>query len=258
MIGMRSSSFRICGHDEIMSRLFIILASESDSIKLQIANSRLGTTREEGHLVLVSIEDICEVRQVENNAYSVQWSDAAEDLDHGVATGPTYESFCVEDILDRSFHDVLQTPLLRGIGSGDRSTCVLAGLGLRARSCSSSHCFATMVVSGCPCLELRAAPFGFGLIAGYLAPAISFRFGTRTPCCGHGPDRRRRQSHRRSIEFQQLDNQVHGQITSFRKRRRCQHTGLTPLTSHYCIIYKRTYVPKGEIDSYSDSERRAA
>lgn len=130
--------------------------------------------------------------------------------------------------------------------------------GLRALSCTSSCRFATMSASGCPCLELRAAPFVFGLIAGQLAPAISFRFGARTPCCGHGPDRRRRQSHRRSNEFQQLNNQVHGQITSFRKRRRCQHTGLTPLTLHYCIIYKRTYVPKGEIDSYSDSERRAA
>lgn len=130
--------------------------------------------------------------------------------------------------------------------------------GLRARSCTSSCRFATMSASGCPCSMLRAAPFVFGLIASQLALAISFRFGARTPCCGHGLDHRRCQSHRRSGKLKQLNNQVHGQITSFRKRRRCQHTGLTPLASHYCIIYKRTYVPKGEIDSYSDSERRSA
>lgn len=148
---------------------------------------------------------------------------------------------------------------LKGIARfGSEFAMGLRSVWRHALSCALSNRFATMSVSGCPCLELRAAPFGFGLIAGYLAPAISFRFGTRTPCCGHGPDRRRRQSHRRSNEFQQLDNQVHGRVTSFRKRRRCQHTGLTPLTLHYCIIYKRTYVPKGEIDSYSDSERRAA
>ena len=130
--------------------------------------------------------------------------------------------------------------------------------GLRALSCVPSRRFATIAASGCPCFVLRAAPFVFGLIAGQLAPAISFRFGTRTPCCGHGPDRRRRQSHRRSNEFQQLNNQVHGQITSFRKRRRCQHTGLTPLTLHNCITHKRTNVPKYEINSHLDSERRAA
>lgn len=45
-----------------------------------------------------------------------------------------------------------------------------------------------MTASGCPCLELRAAPFVFGPIASQLALAISFRFGARTPCCGHGLD----------------------------------------------------------------------
>lgn len=130
--------------------------------------------------------------------------------------------------------------------------------GLRALSCTSSCRFATMSASGCPCLELWAAPFVFGLIAGQLAPAISFRFGARTPCCGHGPDRRRRQSHRRSNEFQQLNNQVHGQITSFRKRRRCQHTGLTPLTLHVCIINIRTNVSKYKVNSSRKCERRAA
>ena len=129
--------------------------------------------------------------------------------------------------------------------------------GLRALSCTSSCRFATMSASGCPCSMLRAAPFVFGLIASQLALAISFRFGARTPCCGHGLDHRRRQPHHRSNEFQQLNNQVHGQITPFRKRRRCQHAGLTPLTLHNCITHRRTNVPKYEINSHLDSERRA-
>lgn len=154
-------------------------------------------------------------------------------------------------------HSVSQTPL-RGLESGDRSACAFAGLGLHALSCASSDRFATMTASGCPCLELRAAPFVCRLIASQLALAISFRFGARTPCCGHGPDRRRRQSHRRSGKLEQLNNQVHGRITSFRGRRRCQHTGLTPLTLRNCIINIRTNVPKYKVNSYRKSERRAA
>lgn len=49
--------------------------------------------------------------------------------------------------------------------------------------------------SGCPCSELWAAPFVCRLIAGQLAPAVGFRFGARTLCCGHGPDCCCRQSH---------------------------------------------------------------
>lgn len=258
MIGVRSCSFGICGHDEIAPRLFMVLASECDSIKRQIANSHSDATREEDHLALVHIEDMCEVRQVESNAYSVCWSDAAENLDRRMATGPTYESLCVEDILDVFFHNTFQMSSLRRLGSGGRSTCVFAGPDLRALSCIFPNQFAAMTASGCPCSMLRAAPFGCRLIAGQLALAISFRFEGRTPCCGHGLGHRRRQSHRRSGKLEQLNNQVHGRITSFRRRRRCQHTGLTPLTLHNCIINSRTNVPKHEINSHSDSERRAA
>lgn len=123
-------------------------------------------------------------------------------------------------------------------------------------ACVFSADAATMTASGCPCFVLRAAPFVFGLIASQLALAISFRFGARTPCCGHGLDHRRRQSHRRSNEFQQLNNQVHGQITSCRKRRRCQHTRLTPLTLHDCTTNTRTNVPNIGIDYDCLSERR--
>ena len=128
----------------------------------------------------------------------------------------------------------------------------------RVLSCSVGSRAATMSASGCPCSMLRAAPFVCRLIASQLALAISFRFGARTPCCGHGLDHRRRQSHRRSGKFEQLNNQVHGRITSFPRRRRCQHTGLTPLTLHYCIIYTRTNVSKYKVNSSLKSERRAA
>lgn len=117
---------------------------------------------------------------------------------------------------------------------------------------------AIMTASGCPCLELRAAPFVFGLIASQLALAISFRFGARTPCCGHGLDHRRRQPHRRGGKLQQLNNQVHGRITSFRERRCCQHTELTPLTLLHYINNTQTFVLKYKDNRTFSQERRAA
>lgn len=135
---------------------------------------------------------------------------------------------------------------------------IFVGFGSCMLPCGVGSHAATMTASGCPCLELRAAPFVCRLIASQLALAISFRFGARTPCCGHGLDHRRRQSHCRSGKFEQLNNQVHGRITSFPRRRRCQHTGLTPLTLHYCIIYTRTNVSKYKVNYYPKSERRAA
>lgn len=131
-------------------------------------------------------------------------------------------------------------------------------VGLHVASCASSDQFATMTASGCPCSKLRAAPFMFLLTASKLVLAVRLCFGARTPCCGHGLDYRRRQSHCRSGKLEQLNNQVHGRITSFRKRRRCQHTGLTPLTLHDCIINIRTNVPKYKVNSSRKYERRAA
>ena len=148
---------------------------------------------------------------------------------------------------------------LKGIARfGSEFAMGLRSVWRHALSCALSNRFATIAVSGCPCLELRAAPFGFGLIAGYLALAISFRFGARTPCCGHGLDHRRRQSHRRGGKFQQLDNQVHGRVNSFRKRRRCQHTGLTPLTFLHYTSNIQTFVLKYEDNRTFYQERRAA
>lgn len=155
-------------------------------------------------------------------------------------------------------YDAFRTSSLRGLRSENWSTRVFVGFDLRTLFYFSPHRFATMTASGCPCFVLRAASFVCRLIASQLALAISFRFGARTPCCGHGLDHRRRQSHRRSGKLEQLNNQVHGRITSFRGRRRCQHTGLTPLTLHDCIINIRTNVPKYRVNSSRKCERRAA
>lgn len=104
---------------------------------------------------------------------------------------------------------------------------IFAASGSRAVLCASPLRFIAMTASGCLCLELRAAPFMCRLIAGQLALVISLRFVARALYCGHGLDYRRRQSHRRSGKLEQLNNQVHGRITSFPRRRRCQHTGLS-------------------------------
>ena len=128
----------------------------------------------------------------------------------------------------------------------------------RVLSCGAVSGNAIITASGCPCSKLRAAPFVFGLIASQLALAISFRFGTRTPCCGHGLDHRRRQPHRRGGKLQQLNNQAHGRITSFRERRRCQHTGLSPLTLLHYISNTQTFVLKYKDNRTFSQERRAA
>ncbi len=113
----------------------------------------------------------------------------------------------------------------------------------RALSCGEVSGSVIMTASGCPCCVLRAAPFMFRLTASYLMLAVSFRFGACSPHAIDGPDHRGRQSHHTCGKLQQLNNQVHGQFTSFRKRRRRPHTGLTPLTFRHYIINTRTSVP---------------
>lgn len=115
------------------------------------------------------------------------------------------------------------------------------------------------MASGCPCLVMRATPFCFfGDRRPQLAPAVTLRFGALTPCYGHGLDHRRRQSHHCSGKRNKLNSQFHGQITSFRKRRRYQHTGLIPLTLQHCTTYIRTNVLKYRKKCSNHSERRAA
>lgn len=108
--------------------------------------------------------------------------------------------------------------------------------------------------SGCPCLGLRATPLDVGKTVRRLPPAV-FRFtGALAPCCGHGLDHQRRQARQRSDKPHHLDNQVHEQLTSFPQGRRCQHTGLIPLTTP-------NYITKSNICSlfaHTDSDRKAA
>ena len=142
------------------------------------------------------------------------------------------------------------------IGSGEACACKWGHL--CPSSCAPFVGAAIMTASGCPCSKLRAAPFMFLLTASKLALAVRLRFGARTPCCGHGLDHRRRQSHRRGGKLQQLNNQVHGRITSFRERRRCQHTELTPLTLLHYINNTQTFVLKCKDNRTFSQERRAA
>lgn len=125
--------------------------------------------------------------------------------------------------------------------------------------CALNARIAIMKASGCPCLVVRAAPFCFfGDRRPQLAPAVTLRFGALTPCCGHGLDYRRCQPHHRSGKCNNLSNQFHGQITSFRKRRRCQHTGLTPLTASNYSKITRTNVPIKVAYAGNLCQRRAA
>lgn len=128
-----------------------------------------------------------------------------------------------------------QTPALRGV-------CTDALLQeQRARLVAGERRFqaAIMRASGCPCWEMRAAPFTFLLTACVLALAVRLRFGALAPCYGHGPDHRCSQSYCRCSKLEQLNNQVHEQITSFLRRRHCQDTGLIPLTSlNYTSEYR--------------------
>lgn len=108
--------------------------------------------------------------------------------------------------------------------------------------------------SGCPCLDVRATPLGIGKTARRLPPAVFRLTGAFAPCYGHGLDHQRRQARQRSDKPHHLDNQVHGQLTSSLRERRCQHTGLIPLTSS-------NYTIKSNIRSllpHIDSNRKAA
>lgn len=148
-----------------------------------------------------------------------------------------------------------QKPPLRGTGSESRCARVFTGPGFRVSSDGSSACETCYnTASGCPCLDVRATPLGIGKTARRLPPAVFRLTGAFAPCYGHGLDHQRRQARQRSDKPHHLDNQVHGQLTSSLRERRCQHTGLIPLTSS-------NYTIKSNIRSllpHIDSNRKAA
>ena len=148
-----------------------------------------------------------------------------------------------------------QKPPLRGIGSESRCARVFTEPGFCVSSDDISTyktCYNT--ASGCPCLGLRATPFDIGKTDRRLSPAVFRLIGALTPCCGHGLDHQRRQARQRSDKPHHLDNQVHGQLTSFPQGRRCQHTGLIPLTSSNYIIKSNMC----SLFTHTDSDRKAA
>ena len=148
-----------------------------------------------------------------------------------------------------------QKPPLRGTGSESRCARMFTGPGFRVSSDGSSTCETCYnTASGCPCFGLRATPFDVGKTDRRLSPSVFRLIGALTPCYGHGLDHQRRQARQRSNKPHHLDNQVHGQLTSSLRERRCQHTGLIPLTSSNYIIKSnmRSLLP------HIDSDRKAA
>lgn len=89
--------------------------------------------------------------------------------------------------LAKGRHNAAQMPPLQGFGSGSRSICAFATPGFRAFACANFGRFAAMPVTGCPCSEMRAAPFTFRKAASWLELAVPLRFGAPTPCCGRRP-----------------------------------------------------------------------
>ena len=121
-----------------------------------------------------------------------------------------------------------------------------------AFTCAKESCYNT--ASGCPCLDVRATPLDVGKTVRRLSPSVFRLIGALTPCCGHGLDHQRRQARQGSDKPHHLDNQIHGQLTSSLRERRCQHTGLIPLTTP-------NYTIKSNIRSlfaHIDSDRKAA
>lgn len=102
--------------------------------------------------------------------------------------------------------------------------------------------------SGCLCLVVRAAPLVFGMIASQLRLAIIFFLGALALRYGQGFGRGCDQAYKSGCKFNHLRDQVHGHLTSFRKRRRCQRTGLTPLAFSHYSCNTGTYVLKVGID----------
>lgn len=148
-----------------------------------------------------------------------------------------------------------QKPPLWGTGSESRCARVFTGPGFRVSPDGSSTCETCYnTASGCPCFGLRATPFVFVETACQLLTAVFVYTRTLAPCCGHGLDHQRRQARQGSDKPHHLDNQVHGQLTSSLRERRCQHTGLIPLTSSNYIIKSNMC----SLFSHIDSDRKAA
>lgn len=98
--------------------------------------------------------------------------------------------------------------------------------------CKQNAIFCYTVASGCLCFGLRAALLMIQMAASRLS-LVAIRIFALTRRCGLGFNYRTNKTHQSFSKSNSKNNQIHGQITPFLKGRRCQHAGLTPLTSCY-------------------------
>lgn len=95
--------------------------------------------------------------------------------------------------------------------------------------------FCYTVASGCLCFGLRVALLMIQMAASRLSLA-AIRFSALTRRCGLDFNYRTNKTHQSLSKSNCKNNQIHGQITPFLKGRRCQHAGITPLTSCYSTV----------------------
>lgn len=98
--------------------------------------------------------------------------------------------------------------------------------------CKQNAIFCYTVASGCLCFGLRAALLMIQMAASRLS-LVAIRFFALIRCYGLGFNYCANKTHQNFSKSNSKNNQIHGQIASFPKGRRCQHAGLTPLTSCY-------------------------
>lgn len=119
---------------------------------------------------------------------------------------------------------------------GKDATCAVSLRNLIRQIDTAAVCYNE--ASGCPCFVVRAALLGWA-IARALSLAIAFSFLALSRCCGYESDYLLHQACHSARKLDNLNNQIHRQLTSSLARRRCQHAGLTPLTSTY---YTSNYI----------------
>lgn len=94
------------------------------------------------------------------------------------------------------------------------------------------YMFCYIVASCCLCFWLRAVLLVIQMAASRLSLA-AIRIFVFARCCGLSFNCSANKTYQSFSKSNGKNNQIYGQITPFLKGRRCQHAGLTPLTSCY-------------------------
>ncbi len=97
------------------------------------------------------------------------------------------------------------------------------------------YMFCYIVASCCLCFWLRAVLLVIQMAASRLSLA-AIRIFVFTRCCGLSFNCSANKTYQSFSKSNGKNNQIYGQITSFPKGRRCQHAGLTLLTSCYPTV----------------------